>query len=135
MRTAIPAVVLFLLEASDLLLLLPKIRLLENRICLEHYQRNGNTSFAGGIDESLCKIQPVQARLASIRGWQVFFDAIPSRLFPATRDPSRLIVRLTISLIIHDAVGICRRLHEQVSRLGCQFCREYPLCCLVLSGL
>ena len=80
--TFVPAVVLFLLESYDLLLLLPRIRLLEGRICRDHYLSTNPgllQSLSGSIDESLCKIAPVQSRLATIRGWQVFFDAIPSK--------------------------------------------------------
>ncbi|GAM82473.1 hypothetical protein ANO11243_004530 [Dothideomycetidae sp. 11243] len=31
----------------------------------------------GGIDESLCKIPPVQSEVATLRGWQLSFDNIP----------------------------------------------------------
>jgi hypothetical protein len=76
-----PAIVLFLFEASDLMLLLPKIRLLESRICQEHYGSKFLSLIAYAsedIDKTLCKIPVIQARLALIRGWQVFLDVIPS---------------------------------------------------------
>jgi len=66
----LPAVLLLLSELAELLLVSPRIRLLEAAICRSHY---GLPS----VPESQCKIPAVQTRLAHIRGWQVFFEAIP----------------------------------------------------------
>ena len=70
---------LFLAETSDLLLLAPKIRLLESNLCHRYYlsvDPSRIPSNGSAIDESLCKLTPIQAQLASVRGWQVFWDAI-----------------------------------------------------------
>ncbi|TGZ76615.1 MFS general substrate transporter [Ascodesmis nigricans] len=75
----LPALLLFLFEFSELLLVSPRIRLLEASICRSHYLAT-NPSIVpptGTIPEELCKLEPIQARLAYIRGWQVFCEAIP----------------------------------------------------------
>lgn len=66
----LPALLLLLSELAELLLVSPRIRLLESSICRTHY---GLPS----VPESQCKIPEVQTRLAYIRGWQVFFEALP----------------------------------------------------------
>ncbi|KAA8913859.1 major facilitator superfamily domain-containing protein [Sphaerosporella brunnea] len=66
----LPALLLLLSELAELLLVSPRIRLLEAAICRTHYQ-------LPSVPEDQCKIPEVQARLAHIRGWQVFFEALP----------------------------------------------------------
>jgi hypothetical protein len=51
----------------------PTYRLTEYAVCQQHYR---DSSFP--VEENLCKIEAVQARVAFIRGWQVVFDALPS---------------------------------------------------------
>lgn len=77
--TLLPAVLLFLSELAELLLVAPRIRLLEASICRLHYAEHDPSLLNqdGSVDEALCKITPVQTRLAYIRGWQVFWEAIP----------------------------------------------------------
>jgi len=70
-----------LLEVEEVVQMAPTIRLLENAICNKHYASRGTQSI---IDEKLCKINEIQERLAHIRGFLSFFDAIPGQL-PATR--------------------------------------------------
>jgi hypothetical protein len=70
-----------LLEIEEVVQMAPTIRLLENAICNKHYAAGGTQ---GIIDEKLCKIDRIQERLAHIRGFLSFFDAIPGQL-PATR--------------------------------------------------
>lgn len=77
-----PALLFFLSELSELILVSPRIRLLEASICRSHYLAHGNPSGIinpddGSIDESLCKLPEIQTRLAYIRGWQVFCESIP----------------------------------------------------------
>jgi MFS family permease len=66
----LPALLLLLSELAELLLVSPRIRLLEAAICRIHYH-------VPSVPEDQCKIPEVQARLAHIRGWQVFFEALP----------------------------------------------------------
>jgi MFS family permease len=66
----LPALLLLLSELAELLLVSPRIRLLEAAICRTHY---GLPS----VPEDQCKIPEVQGRLAYIRGWQVFVEALP----------------------------------------------------------
>lgn len=77
--TYLPAVVLFLSELAELLLVAPRIRLLEASICRSYYNEHDPSSLNpdGSVDETLCKLKPVQTELAYIRGWQVFWEAIP----------------------------------------------------------
>lgn len=75
------ATVLFLFESHDLLLFLPRLRALEARICQDYYTSEPTKSLGASpvpIDELACKIPLIQSRLAMLRGWQVFVDAIPS---------------------------------------------------------
>ena len=53
----------------------PTIRLMEYAICQQYYQPQ-----RGMVDESLCRIEPIQTRLAHINGWQVCINAAPSSL-------------------------------------------------------
>lgn len=80
-----PAAVLFLLESYDLLLFLPRLRILEARICRDYYTSIGSDLLLAASlmgDESRCKVAQVQSQLAVIRGWQVFFDALPGEPTP-----------------------------------------------------
>ncbi|OAX81826.1 hypothetical protein ACJ72_03829 [Emergomyces africanus] len=66
------------LELEESVQRAPTIRLLENAICNKHYHHE----LPGGqIDESMCKIEPIQVRLAHIRGLLSFFDSLPIILF------------------------------------------------------
>jgi MFS family permease len=58
----------------------PRTRVYEANICLSHYRQNDPTAIGpdGTVSEKLCKIDPVQQRMATIFGWQEMFDAIPS---------------------------------------------------------
>jgi len=78
----LPALLLLLSEFSELVLTSPRIRLLEASICRSHFLAHNPSVLNpdGSIDESLCKLDAIQARLAHIRGWQVFFEAIPVML-------------------------------------------------------
>ncbi|PGH29195.1 hypothetical protein GX50_08058 [[Emmonsia] crescens] len=66
------------LELEESVQKAPTIRLLENAICRKHYQHEFPS---GQIDESMCKIEPIQVRLAHIRGLMSFFDSLPIILF------------------------------------------------------
>ncbi|OJD10911.1 hypothetical protein AJ78_08199 [Emergomyces pasteurianus Ep9510] len=63
------------LELEESVQKAPTIRLLENAICNKHYH---NELPPGQVDESMCKIEPIQVRLAHIRGLLSFFDSLPS---------------------------------------------------------
>lgn len=76
----LPALLLLLSELSEQLLISPRIRLLEASVCRAYYRSHDPSMLDpidGGIDEQQCKITEVQAQLAHIRGWQVFWEAIP----------------------------------------------------------
>jgi hypothetical protein len=75
----LPALLLLFSELAELILTSPRIRLLEASICRRHYLAYDPSGIApdGSIDEALCKLEDIQTRLAYIRGWQVFFEAIP----------------------------------------------------------
>ncbi|OIW27687.1 hypothetical protein CONLIGDRAFT_682713 [Coniochaeta ligniaria NRRL 30616] len=78
-RMFVAAAVLFLFESHDLLLFLPRLRALEARICHDYYASEPTKSLgASPVDELACKIPLIQSRLAMLRGWQVFLDAIPT---------------------------------------------------------
>lgn len=74
----LPAALLLLSELAELILVSPRIRLLEASLCRTHYLALDPPV----LDpvEALCKLESIQTRLAYIRGWQVFFEAIPVML-------------------------------------------------------
>src|SRR5690606_23884856 len=78
-RAYFPAVLLFMSELFELLLVVPKIRLLEAKICRNYYDLNDPSAYDpdGTVPEILCKIPEIQARLAHIKGWQVFWEGLP----------------------------------------------------------
>ncbi|KAI5806184.1 major facilitator superfamily domain-containing protein [Geopyxis carbonaria] len=68
----LPAVLLFLCELSELLLVAPRIQLLETALCRRAYPTEPLP-----LPTELCKSAPVQSSLAHLRAWQVTFDALP----------------------------------------------------------
>lgn len=78
-RAYFPALLLFMSELFELLLVVPKIRLLEAKICRNYYDSNDPSVYNpdGSIPELMCKIPEIQARLAHIKGWQVFWEGLP----------------------------------------------------------
>ncbi|EED16509.1 conserved hypothetical protein [Talaromyces stipitatus ATCC 10500] len=76
--------VLYLLVTFAIQLLeVPTVRLFEIAIC-DRYFRTTNTGVHStlfkDIDESSCKIPPIQNELAEIAGWKTSFDAVPGLL-------------------------------------------------------
>ncbi len=69
-------VLMVLLGLEEFVQAAPTIRLLESAICQQHYVTSDNE---GPINEEICKIDKIQRRLAFIRGWQGFFNALPSQ--------------------------------------------------------
>lgn len=72
----------FLVEFSNNVLTVPIISLFENAICETYYHGHSQNvlGMSKSIDESLCKIPPVQAELATLRGWKAFFETISGML-------------------------------------------------------
>jgi MFS family permease len=60
----------------------PRIRMFEANLCLSYYRQHDASAIGpdGTIPEQLCKIDPVQQKLAMIFGWQDTFDALPGML-------------------------------------------------------
>ena len=71
----LPAALLLLSELAELVLISPRLRLLEASLCRTHYLAQDPP--VHDPPEALCKLAAIQTRLAYIRGWQVFFEAIP----------------------------------------------------------
>jgi hypothetical protein len=71
-------------DIGENLFLAPKVRLFESVVCTKHYlgQNPSLVGIDGSVPEHLCKIDPVQDRVATILGWQQFFDSIPAMLLP-----------------------------------------------------
>lgn len=64
---------------SNYLLVIPTLRLYERGVCREYYhERDGNS--VADPDEELCKLPSIQARLATLLGWQMGLGAIPGLL-------------------------------------------------------
>jgi hypothetical protein len=60
----------------------PKTRMYEAKICFRHYQKYDPSKIKqdGTVDESLCKINAVQEKLAAIMGWEELFESLPAIL-------------------------------------------------------
>jgi len=69
----------FLLAYCELILVAPLIKLFEQSLCISYYDSHGPSDIGSDVDlpELMCKIQEVQAPLATIRGWKSLFDTIP----------------------------------------------------------
>ncbi|KAF2253565.1 hypothetical protein BU26DRAFT_381178, partial [Trematosphaeria pertusa] len=61
---------------STQVLEVPQIRLFESTICERFYRMEEALAF-DSIDETMCKVPQVQARLATIVGWKAALDALP----------------------------------------------------------
>ncbi|KAK0386787.1 hypothetical protein NLU13_6623 [Sarocladium strictum] len=84
-------IVILLLALGDDMLDSPMARITEAVICYRHYEmtdpsklRMGRDDIGpgaiGGVEELHCKVNAVQAKLASLRGWQSLLDSIPGLL-------------------------------------------------------
>ncbi|KAI1846331.1 hypothetical protein JX266_007536 [Neoarthrinium moseri] len=71
-------------DTGDYLYTAPRIRLLESVACTQFYLQYDPSLVGrdGYVPETLCKVDPVQNELASVMGWQLFFDSIPAILLP-----------------------------------------------------
>ena len=59
-----------LLELEESLQSVPTVRLYESAVCQQYYNDK--------VSEDKCKSKIIQQTLAHVRGWQGFFDALPS---------------------------------------------------------
>ena len=85
MRTWVILLIVGLIVSVDLPSVLqssPTVRVIEDIYCQAYYQQNDPSKFGVGhtIEESLCKVDSVQADLAFLKGWMSFFDHLPGRL-------------------------------------------------------
>lgn len=77
-QTIINVTFLFItMSFSTYLLEVPTVILFEKVICDSYYRQHPISN--GVIDESLCKLSPIQTRLADIMGLKSSFDAIPGK--------------------------------------------------------
>ena len=59
-----------LLELEESMQSVPTVRLYESAVCQQYYKDK--------VSEDKCKASSIQQTLAHVRGWQGFFDALPS---------------------------------------------------------
>lgn len=59
-----------LLELEESMQSVPTVRLYESAVCQQYYKDK--------VSEDKCKTRKIQQTLAHVRGWQGFFDALPS---------------------------------------------------------
>lgn len=74
---------LILVHLSTVLYTLPLNRVIELRLCQEHYSRHDPTAVRpdGSVPEALCKIDDVQRRLAWLQGIMETTAVVCGRLF------------------------------------------------------
>ncbi|ORY56601.1 major facilitator superfamily domain-containing protein [Pseudomassariella vexata] len=68
----------FLTQMYDQVRIVPEIALFERSICLSYYSAHDPSVIGPGqlVPEFLCKIPPVQQKLAHLRGWKAFYDGL-----------------------------------------------------------
>lgn len=81
-RTLVILLIVALIVAVDLPSVLqssPMLRIIEDIYCKRYYQKHDLSKFSatGQIDESLCKIDSVQAEVAFLKGWMSCFNHLP----------------------------------------------------------
>lgn len=69
----------FLVEMFDMVTIAPLTALLEQSLCRTWYRSHDPSLInpGGSVEEQCCKIEPIQAELAVLRGWKLAFDALP----------------------------------------------------------
>ena len=69
----------FLVEMFDMVTIAPLTALLEQSLCRTWYRSHDPSliSPGGSVEEQFCKIEPIQAEVAVLRGWKLAFDALP----------------------------------------------------------
>ncbi|KAH8588375.1 major facilitator superfamily domain-containing protein [Bisporella sp. PMI_857] len=80
--TTIICISIFLIEIGDYLMRAPSMRMMEDIICSHYYRSHDPTRYSLSIPipEADCKIPPVQAEVAFLRGWDVTLSSLPSIL-------------------------------------------------------
>ena len=80
--TAVAFVLCAIVDLGAYMAAAPSARIYEANLCQRHYARFDPTKIRddGTVDEKLCKIDPVQDKLAMIVGWQELWDSIPGIL-------------------------------------------------------
>lgn len=71
-------------DVGESLYAAPRVRLFESVACTRYYLQYDPSLVDrnGSVPERFCKIDPVQSKVASVLGWQLFFDSIPAILLP-----------------------------------------------------
>jgi hypothetical protein len=71
-------------DIGESLYVAPRVRLFESVACTRYYLQNDPSLVDrdGSVPERFCKIDPVQSKVASVLGWQLFFESIPAILLP-----------------------------------------------------
>ena len=69
-------ILFYLFRSSGAVVDVPRVRLIEHAVCQRYYRllREGH----GNVPESKCKLLPTQVEVATITGWQLSLDAVPS---------------------------------------------------------
>lgn len=77
---AIIIVCIFLLELGDYMMRAPSMRVLEDIICRKFYESTTpfDSRVTRAIPEDECKVAPVQAEVAMIKGWDSALSCIPA---------------------------------------------------------
>ena len=77
---AIVIVSVFLVEVGDYMMRAPFLRILEDIVCRNFYESTApfGSHVTLPIPEDECKIAPVQARVAMIKGWDSALSCIPA---------------------------------------------------------
>lgn len=71
----------FLVEMSDMISIAPLTALLEQSVCRSYFEVHNPSMIVpgGSVREDHCKLKPIQAELAVVRGWKLAFDTLPGK--------------------------------------------------------
>ena len=69
----------FFVEMYDMITIAPLTAIFEQSLCRKWYINHdpSRINFGGPVNEQFCKLEPIQAAVAVLRGWKLAFDTVP----------------------------------------------------------
>jgi len=92
------AIFIFIIDFPTLMRVAPFLRLFELGVCREYYRAVDPSVIApnGDIDEGLCKLDPIESRMAALRGLLGAVENLPGTRLIAVRRMLPLTARMQV---------------------------------------
>ena len=76
--------IVFAVDVAAFMVIAPVQRIWESILCRDYYQEHdpSRIGWDGNVEESLCKIPPIQKPLAKLRGWSSTVEVLPGTCAP-----------------------------------------------------